>query len=169
MMEAEGRLRAYSLEQGRNYRYLRIPESSAGDKLKYCRNDVRGNIQAFKELEQLLIALEFSPEILETVYRTLAAILMLGEVRFRDDDGVTELDGLVVPSKVAALLQLDEKKFHWALMNYCVIIRGSATRRRHSADEARDARDVLAATIYNRLVDWIINTINHKLSFGRAI
>ncbi|XP_055637431.1 neither inactivation nor afterpotential protein C [Toxorhynchites rutilus septentrionalis] len=169
MMEAEGRLRAYSLERGRNYRYLRIPESSAGDKLKYCRNDVPGNVQAFKEFEQLLLALEFSPEILETVYRTLAAILMLGEVRFRDTDGVTELDGLVVPSKVAALLQLDEKKFQWALMNYCVIIRGSAERRRHSPDEARDARDVLAATIYSRLVDWIINTINHKLSFGRAI
>ncbi|XP_062548294.1 neither inactivation nor afterpotential protein C [Armigeres subalbatus] len=168
-MDAEGRLRDFSLEHGRHYRYLRIPEPNGGSKLRYCRDDVTGNIQAFKEYEQLLRELELTPQLLETVYRTLAAILLLGEVRFRDNAGVTELEDTEVASKVAALLKLDAKKFQWALLNYCVIIRGSAERRRHTADEARDARDVLAATIYSRLVDWMINTINHKMSFGRAI
>ncbi|XP_021703004.1 neither inactivation nor afterpotential protein C [Aedes aegypti] len=168
-MEAEERLRDFSLASGRHYRYLRIPESNGGSKLRYCRDDVAGNIRAFKEFEQLLLELELTPDLLETVYRTLAAILLLGEVRFRDNEGVTELEDFEVATKVAALLKLDEKKFQWALLNYCVIIRGSAERRRHSADEARDARDVLAATIYTRLVDWLINTINHKMSFGRAI
>ncbi|XP_055545200.1 neither inactivation nor afterpotential protein C [Wyeomyia smithii] len=168
-MEAEERLRDFSLERGRKYRYLRIPESYSGTKLKYNRDNVQGNIQAFREFEQLLLLLEFSPELLETVYRTLAAILLLGEVRFRDADNGTELEDFVTPSKVASLLKLDEKKFQWALLNYCVIMKGSAQKRRQTPDEARDARDVLAATIYNRLVDWLINTINQKLSFGRAI
>ncbi|KAL1381098.1 hypothetical protein pipiens_013709 [Culex pipiens pipiens] len=168
-MEAEQRLRDFSLERGRNYRYLRIPESTAGTKLKYVRDDVQGNVTAFHDFEQLLLGLEISPELVETFYRTLASVLLLGEVRFRDNDGVTELEDYEVVGKVANLLKLDEKKFQWALLNYCVIIRGSAERRRHSADEARDARDVLAATIYTRLVDWLVNTINHKMSFGRAI
>lgn len=168
-MEAEQRLRDFSLERGRNYRYLRIPESTAGTKLKYVRDDIQGNVTAFHDFEQLLLGLELSPELVETFYRTLASVLLLGEVRFRDNDGVTELEDYEVVGKVANLLKLDEKKFQWALLNYCVIIRGSAERRRHSADEARDARDVLAATIYTRLVDWLVNTINHKMSFGRAI
>uniref|UniRef100_A0A182IJF2 non-specific serine/threonine protein kinase n=1 Tax=Anopheles atroparvus TaxID=41427 RepID=A0A182IJF2_ANOAO len=168
-MDAEERLKDFSLEPGRNYRYLRISDGMSSDKLKYCRDDIPGNVQAFKELEQQLLALELSQNILDTIYRTLAAILILGEVRFKDADGTTELEDFEVIGKIATLLQLDEKKFQWALLNYCVIVRGSAERRRHSADEARDARDVLAATIYTRLVDWITNTINQKLSFGRAI
>ncbi|XP_052892100.1 neither inactivation nor afterpotential protein C [Anopheles moucheti] len=168
-MDAEERLLDFSLEGGRNYRYLRISEAMSSDKLKYCRDDIAGNVKAFKEFEEQLLALELSQDILETIYRTLAAILLLGEVRFKETDGVTELEDFEVITKIAALLQLDEKKFQWALLNYCVIVRGSAERRRHTADEARDARDVLAATIYSRLVDWITNTINQKLSFGRAI
>ncbi|XP_053672779.1 neither inactivation nor afterpotential protein C [Anopheles nili] len=168
-MDAEERLLDFSLDSGRNYRYLRISEEMSSDKLKYCRDDIQGNVKAFKEFEEQLLALEISQDILDTIYRTLAAILILGEVRFKESDGMTELENLEVISKIATLLQLDEKKFQWALLNYCVIVRGSAERRRHSADEARDARDVLAATIYSRLVDWITNTINHKLSFSRAI
>ncbi|XP_058062557.1 neither inactivation nor afterpotential protein C [Anopheles bellator] len=168
-MDAEERLKDFSLEPGRNYRYLRIAEAMSSDKLKYCRDDVEGNVRSFKEFEQQLLALELSQNILDTIYRTLAAILILGEIRFRESEGVTELEDFEVVGKIARLLQLDEKKFQWALLNYCVIVRGSAERRRHSPDEARDARDVLAATIYCRLVDWITNTINQKLSFGRAI
>uniref|UniRef100_A0A182NBP7 non-specific serine/threonine protein kinase n=1 Tax=Anopheles dirus TaxID=7168 RepID=A0A182NBP7_9DIPT len=168
-MDAEERLLDFSLEGGRNYRYLRISDATSSDKLKYCRDDIAGNVKAFKEFEEQLLALEISQDILETIYRTLAAILLLGEVRFKEADGVTELENFDVIGKIATLMQLDEKKFQWALLNYCVIVRGSAERRRHTADEARDARDVLAATIYSRLVDWITNTINQKLSFGRAI
>ncbi|XP_318814.5 neither inactivation nor afterpotential protein C [Anopheles gambiae] len=168
-MDAEERLLDFSLEGGRNYRYLRISDGMSSDKLKYCRDDIVGNVRAFKEFEEQLLALEISQDILETIYRTLAAILLLGEVRFKETDGMTELESFEVISKIATLLQLDEKKFQWALLNYCVIVRGSAERRRHTADEARDARDVLAATIYSRLVDWITNTINQKLAFGRAI
>jgi len=35
--------------------------------------------------------------------------------------------------------------------------------------QARDARDVLAQNIYTRLVDFIVNTINQKLAFNRAV
>jgi len=70
---------------------------------------------------------------------------------------------------VAKLLGLDSKKFTWALVNYCIIVKGSALRRKHTCEEAREARDVLANTLYQRLVDWIINIINYKLSMTRSL
>lgn len=70
---------------------------------------------------------------------------------------------------VAELLKLDEKKFSWALLNYCMIVNGNAVRRKHTYEEAKDARDVLANTIYQRLVDWIVNTINVKFTLTRSL
>jgi myosin-3 len=167
-MDSEERLEDYNLEAGRNYRYLRIPVSRPTTKIKYVRDDPKGNFEKFKKLEENLLALDFSPDNLETIHRILAAILLLGEVRFNDETEA-ELEEPEIVNKIANLLKLDEKKLQWSLLNYCIIVKGSAEKRRHSPDEARDARDVLASTIYNRLVDWIVNTINAKLSMGRAI
>lgn len=69
----------------------------------------------------------------------------------------------------AQLLKVDEKKFCWALCNYCVVVKGSAVKRKHTRTEAEEARSVLASGIYYRLVDWIVNVINLKLSFTRAV
>lgn len=70
---------------------------------------------------------------------------------------------------VAQLLGVEEKKLCWALCNYCVVLKGTATRRKHDITEAMEARDVFARGLYFRLVDWIVNTINLKLSFSRAV
>lgn len=70
---------------------------------------------------------------------------------------------------MAEHLGLDPKKFTWALTNYCVIRKGAAVRRRHTCEEAREARDVLANTIYQRLVDWLVNHINEKLTVTRTL
>jgi myosin III len=70
---------------------------------------------------------------------------------------------------VAQLLDLDEKKFSWALVNYCLIEKGSAVKMQQSPDDAELARDALARTMYMRLVDWLINFMNLKLAYSRAI
>lgn len=70
---------------------------------------------------------------------------------------------------MAGLLNLDEKKFVWSLVNYCAIVKGNVVRKKHNCEEAKEARDVLANTIYQRLVDWIINTINHKFTVTRTL
>jgi myosin-3 len=64
---------------------------------------------------------------------------------------------------------VSEKKFSWALINYCAIQSGTAVKLRHTQVEAEEAKDVLASGLYFRLVDWIINVINHKLSFTKAV
>jgi myosin-3 len=70
---------------------------------------------------------------------------------------------------VAQLLEVDEKKFLWALTNYCTVQKGTAVRQRQTPMEAEEARDALACCLYSRLVDWIISVINHKLFFTRAV
>lgn len=66
-------------------------------------------------------------------------------------------------------MSVEEKKLVWALTNYCVIQKGTAVRRRHTREEAVQARDVMARALYGRLVDWMVNTMNFKLSYARAI
>lgn len=170
-MDAEERLRDFYLESGRHYRYLRIPETYVKSRLNHIRDDPTGNAIKFKDFELALLALDISQDTLESIYKIFAAILILGDVRFKDSD-VDRKAALVDPKivgTVAELLRVDEKKFQWSLLNYCLIVNGNAEKRRHSADEARDARDVLAGTIYSRIVDFITNTINQKFALNRAM
>ncbi|XP_071862177.1 STKc_myosinIII_N_like and MYSc_Myo21 domain-containing protein ninaC isoform X2 [Bombus fervidus] len=169
-LDAISKLKQYHLPPGRRMRYLRISEKGTERKRSFkVRNDPRGNVAKFEELKENLTILEME-EYCETIWKILAAILNLGEIRFVEgNNGEADMDNNDAANRVAQLLNLDEKKFNWALLNYCVIVKGNAVRRRHSCEEAKEARDVLANTIYQRLVDWITNTINFKFTVTRAL
>lgn len=162
-------LEPLNLNSDRNYRYLRIGAKKLDCKLPYCRNDPDGNVTKFQEFEANLKLMDFKDEQIVTIRKILAAILTLGNVRFADDGHFATIETTNEVQKVAQLLDVDEKKFKWALINYCLCHGGMATKHKHTNDEARDARDVLAGAIYSRLVDWIVNIINQKFAFGRAI
>lgn len=162
-------LDSLSLDAGRKYRYLRTEDEKVVSKLPYARYDAEGNVTKFQEFEASLKLLDFDDAQLVSIRKILAAILILGNVRFNDDGKYATIETIDEVHKVAKLLELDEKKFEWALVNYCLIQSGQAEKRKHTNDEARDARDVLAATIYCRFVDWLINIINQKFTFGRAV
>ncbi|XP_033328921.2 STKc_myosinIII_N_like and MYSc_Myo21 domain-containing protein ninaC isoform X1 [Megalopta genalis] len=169
-LDAINKLGLYNLSPGRRARYLRTSDKGTERKRSFkVRNDPRGNVVKFEEIKEHLRVLEME-EYCETIWKTLAAILLLGEIRFVEgNNGEAEMDNHEPAFKVAQLLNLDEKKFSWALINYCVLIRGSVVRRKHSCEEAKEARDVLANTIYQRLVDWVVNTINVKFTVTRAL
>ncbi|KAJ8867609.1 hypothetical protein PR048_031411 [Dryococelus australis] len=170
-MEAEGRLGQYKLERGRRYNYLRTAKEEGGVECT-CgpREESKENVWRFKQLRQHLASLDFEEEQVETMWCLIAAVITLGEIQFRDSgDKVAEVSNPEVASNAAWLLGVEEKKFIWALTNYCVVEKGTAARRRHSASQAAEARDALANGIYFRLVDWVVNVINLKLSFTRAV
>uniref|UniRef100_A0A336JYY3 non-specific serine/threonine protein kinase n=1 Tax=Culicoides sonorensis TaxID=179676 RepID=A0A336JYY3_CULSO len=129
------------------------------------------NAKKFKNWEQYLISLDFSKTQIECIYKIIAAIILLGELAFNSEYSSTTAE-LINPEyaiQAAKLLKIDEKKFKWSLLNYCIISQGNAKRRQHSPQEACNARDALIGTIYSRLVDFILNIINTKLAFGRAV
>lgn len=168
-MEKENRLEPFCLEKNRKYRYLRIlDESMKGP--KGVRDTPEENVESYKEFIDNLKTLEWEEEDISTFETILAGILILGNVRFKDGKyGSAEIENPEEAKKVAKLLSLDEVKFLWALLNYCLIEKGTAVKRKHSTDEARDARDTLASALYKRLIDWMINLINSKLSFMRSV
>lgn len=169
-MVARNELNAFQLNEGRQYRYLRISDELLSEsQMLYCRNDPQGNVSKFAEFEAHLKGLDFDADQLQSIWNILAAILILGEVRFSNEGKFAKIENMDEVHKVAKLLGLDEKKFEWSLINYCLVRSGVAEKRKHTNDEARDARDVLAATIYCRLVDWIANIVNQKFSIGRAV
>lgn len=170
-MEANNRLQEFDLDAGRNYRYLRIPSNPPAG-FEYTRDTPEKNSTKFHDVVNALLDLDFEKEQLQSVYQIMAAILLLGEIQYKageDAKARAVIDNPDVVAKVSKLLKVEEKKFSWALTNYCFIKNGTAERRKHTVDEARDARDSLAGVLYSRLVDWVINIINQKLSVGRAI
>nr|CAD7585776.1 unnamed protein product [Timema genevievae] len=171
-MEADRNLERYHLDGGRRYRYLRTTKTEGSSEGSHGpREDPQGNVSKFRDFQKRLAALDFDKEQQDTLWCLLAAILLLGEVTFKDteDKKAAEIENPDVLADVARLLGVDEKKFNWALNNYCVVEKGTAVRRRHTRKEAEEARDVLARGIYFRLVDWVVNVINLKLSFTRAV
>lgn len=169
-MVAGNELSAFELDDGRRYRYLRIADQTAvQSNMAYVRDDPEGNVSKFREFERQLRELDFDDDQVASIRKILAAILILGEVRFSNEGRFATIENVDEVHKVAKLLELDEKKFEWSLINYCLVRSGMAEKRKHTNDEARDARDVLAAAIYCRLVDWIANIINQKFLIGRAV
>ncbi|KAG7311754.1 hypothetical protein JYU34_002814 [Plutella xylostella] len=168
-MEAEDKLDKLHLEKNRKHRYLRVLEEPIKG-LKGSRETPEQNVESYKELIESLKMLDWEQEEIDMLETVLAAILVLGNVRFKDDkNGTAEIENPEEAKKVATLLSLEEPKFLWALLNYCLIDKGTAVKRRHSTDEARDARDTLASALYKRMVDWMINLINTKLAFLRSV
>lgn len=165
MATEDANLRKYYLQPDRAHRYLRITEGEKGP-----RCDPGTNVEKFREIQGILEDSGFSDEQIETIYKVLASILVLGEIKFKECSGESaEVADEDQAEKVALLLGVDPKKLSWALTNYCLINKGVAVRKQHTCDEARSARDVLANNLYSRLVDYIIAVLNHKLSYGRAI
>ncbi|KAK2587108.1 hypothetical protein KPH14_002873 [Odynerus spinipes] len=169
-LEAAGKLRQYNLPSGRRMRYLRISDKGNERKRSFkVRNDPDGNVTRFGVMKENLRVMEME-EYCETIWKVLAAILLLGEIRFVEGgNGEADMDSNETANRVAELLDLDAKKFCWALLNYCLIRKGAAVRKKHTCEEAKEARDVLANTIYQRLVDWLINMINLKFTVTRAL
>jgi len=131
-MDNEERLNDFNLESGRHYRYLRIPDTFVKSNLDFVRDDTLENTLKFKDFEQALLALDISQDTLDSVYKIFAAILILGDVRFKEceNDKKAAMEDPTVAAKIAPLLKVDEKKFQWALVNYCVLIQGNIEKRR---------------------------------------
>ncbi|KPJ11874.1 Neither inactivation nor afterpotential protein C [Papilio machaon] len=185
-MEAENRLEELCLEKYRKHRYLRILEEPPRG-VRGVRETPSENVAKYKECVEHLKILDWEQEDITFFETVLAAILVIGNVRFKDSrNGTAEIENPEEAKKVAKLLSLDEVKFLWALLNYCLIEKGTAIKKRHTTDEARDARDTLASALYksgdkysvslldmfgfecfhrNRLEQLIVNTTNEQIQF----
>lgn len=89
-MAADGKLQQYGLVDDRQYRYLRasqtepgMPSSTPGT--AGPREDPTSNVRRFRETLDSMRDIGLEDDQIHTLWNTLAAILMLGEVQFQDD------------------------------------------------------------------------------------
>ncbi|KAB0798080.1 hypothetical protein PPYR_09073 [Photinus pyralis] len=143
-IQANGELNKYLLRDDRQCRYLRIPpEAKCSCK---PRDDPKSNTKKFQKILEILREFLFGKEEIEAIFSALAAILVLGDIDFESNEIVNK----DCASKVAQLLKIEEEGFISGLTS-------------------SHLRDVLANTLYSRVVQYIVSAINSKLCYGRAI
>ncbi|XP_066969641.1 neither inactivation nor afterpotential protein C [Macrobrachium rosenbergii] len=158
-LSQSSRLARYGLKLGRKYHYL----------AKHPFDNEVTNAQKFNKVEEAFREIGFTERELHTVYVVLAAILNIGNVSITGDQSASIVD--MEPLKeVCRLLDVEEKKLTWALCNYCEVKPGKQVEQAKKTEyEAEMSKDALARTLYSRLVDFVVNTINSKLSVTRLV
>lgn len=122
----------------------------------------------YEDVEKSFKDLDFSHGQQDGIWRMLASVLHLGNLRidestyeegskackiFRDDTW----------EKVISLLQIDQNAFEEALTNKEIRVGASVTKSPLSPARTQNSIDTIARDIYNRLFNWIVKKLNKTL------
>lgn len=138
--------------------------------------------QQFKEMLRAMKAMQFSTTLIETIFRILAAILVLGNVEFdivgelsdvksgsSDNIHVLGLYECIKPesrlflAQFCQLLELDEKQTIKVLCSRKISVPHEEVVKAYTSGEAYHGRNALAMSLYERLFALILANINYKL------
>ncbi|KAF2368380.1 Myosin head motor domain [Trinorchestia longiramus] len=104
--------------------------------------------------------LGFTPDAIDTVWRTVAAILHLGNLQFSQDGESTSIKNKDVIKTIAELLRVPEDQLVRSLVGRVIAARGEVMEKNLTQSEAEVARDAFAKAIYERLFSTIVSHVN---------
>eukprot|EP00043_Microstomoeca_roanoka_P000019 m.26308 g.26308 ORF g.26308 m.26308 type:complete len:998 (+) comp10019_c0_seq1:71-3064(+) len=136
------------------YRFLK---QGGADKVKGM-NDATW----FKEVVQGLDFIGFAKDEQENVFKALAAIILLGEVKLTSKGQGSQLAD--VSDRLISLLGTTRSDFENAVTHNTVIVNKQQVASELSAEQAQDAVDTLAKAMYDRVFKWVYTRINKSIA-----
>ncbi|XP_074662164.1 myosin-IIIb-like [Tubulanus polymorphus] len=135
--------------------------------------EVNINKVKFKAIQHGFQIIGFKPQELNSVYSILAAILHIGNIKFRVKESKFANAGSTVTNveviqTVANLLGINGDDLVEALTTAGLVARGETIVRNNTVQEAANARDAMAKALYGRIFSWIVYKINLLLKPPKA-
>uniref|UniRef100_A0A7E4VCT7 Myosin motor domain-containing protein n=1 Tax=Panagrellus redivivus TaxID=6233 RepID=A0A7E4VCT7_PANRE len=129
--------------------------------------DGRDDAKNFSEIRSAMKVLNFKDTEVWSIFKILAAILHMGNVKYHasmeSNLEVTKVVDKNVIKTVAKLLEFDEAELITALTTKSLVTRGDHVVKKLSAGQALETRDGLVKHIYGRLFVHIVRRINDAI------
>lgn len=129
--------------------------------------DVEGinDEEEFHQMCEAMNALGFSETDKNNLFQTISAILMLGNITFRNvGDRKCAVTNEQVMKSAAKLLEIDDSALKYCLQSRTLKIRGqSDTTVDLGADQALESRNALAKFIYGNMFDFLVGKLNSSM------
>ncbi|ETN74934.1 hypothetical protein NECAME_12604 [Necator americanus] len=134
---------------------------------KSLEADGRDDAADLAEIRSAMRVLLFKEPEIGAIFQLLAALLHVGNVKYRGTvvdtiEGVEVSDAANV-ARIARLLQVSEQNLLSTLTTRTIVTREERVVMRLSSRAAVDARDALTKGIYGRLFDYIVMRINDAI------
>mmetsp|Transcript_39006 Transcript_39006/g.63198 ORF Transcript_39006/g.63198 Transcript_39006/m.63198 type:complete len:1245 (+) Transcript_39006:222-3956(+) len=123
----------------------------------------KDDTKEFKETKEAMDIVGMSPKEQIDVFRTVAAVLYIGEIAFAPDpkgQDLLQLEDNEGLRSVCALLQCDKKDLQKALTTRTLVTRGEVFSVPLTEEQCYAARDAMAKGLYGKLFLWLVDRIN---------